>query len=198
MTESVFFRLPKGHPEASNPDLCYEANSAVYGLPQAARAWYLHFSGFLKSLGFHESSLVKGCFVSSCYGAVIFLILYVDDFPFASPSRAALDKFMKAVSQSFKAKFTFNVQKFVGLELSQKGEKLYISQTEMIERLAKQYRITGWKKVLTPMIENLKWNKDSKLLDNKKDQQVINGEVNYIAMWSRPDICFSGYKTSTM
>jgi len=196
LCEPIYFKLPQGHPQAHDKTLCYLSNSAVYGLPQAGRAWYLHFTTYLRKLGFVECSTVKGCLISRKFSAPIYLLLYVDDFLYGSSCPEALDSFEKILLETYKAKFTDSVGEFVGMSIQQTGNLLRISQTKKIINLSKQYEIEEQELPLTPMIENLKWSSDSTRLEDIRNQQVLLGELSYINQISRPDISVAINKIS--
>ena len=63
----------------ANKKMCLKLNHALYGLVQAARAWWLKFVNALVNVGF-ERGEVNPCLIyrKNEYGILI-LILYVDD-----------------------------------------------------------------------------------------------------------------------
>eukprot|EP00924_Labyrinthula_sp_SR-Ha-C_P007640 maker-scaffold_42-snap-gene-2.80-mRNA-1 protein AED:0.41 eAED:0.42 QI:0/0/0/1/1/1/2/0/262 len=84
---------------------------------------------------------------------------------------------------------TSEVKKFVGLQLDRGSLSVAIHQHEGIHDMGTRYRITKFPS--KPMIENLKWDKNSVALDNIKPLQKLFGELNYLSTMSRPDISYS-------
>lgn len=189
--EEIYFGLPQGHPKYEDKTLVYKSTAAIYGLPEAGKLWYLHYSKFLKSIGFQESKNCPGLFWRGEGDNRIWILLYVDDFLYTSLIEENLDELEKEILKEFDAKFSKEVNKFVGIQFKENGEELKIHQSDMIKSLALKYELDLSPRIKTPMIENCKWTEYSTKLDNIRTQQVLVGELMYINMSSRPDISYS-------
>ena len=60
----------------SNPYLVCMLNKSLYGLKQAARAWYAKIDGFLLSLSFVRPNV----YLKLIHGYLMIIVLYVDDY----------------------------------------------------------------------------------------------------------------------
>ena len=145
LSSPVYFHLPMGHPLYGRNNLCYKSNAAVYGLKNSGRIWYLHFTSFLKQYGFIESRTCPGMLYLPAENSLptVYLCLYVDDFLLASKSKERLQQIRKYVLDNFPAKFTDEVNDFVGLSIQKTGNEVLLHQKKMIEKLSKQYEING-------------------------------------------------------
>ena len=137
-----------------------------------------------------ECVFVKGCLKRTTSLGQVFVLLYVDDFLFASSSNEALSELERDISKVFTAKFTSELASFVGLSFQSTGNVLTLNQVNKIEDLEKEYEIQEpFEK--TPMMENLVWSSASTKLTDIRKQQVLLGELSYLNQVSRPDISFA-------
>ena len=193
LDESVFLLLPDGHPLKEDKELVYECPSALYGLAIAGKAWYWKFVSVMKEFGL-EASLRSPClFKYKDEEELLVLQLYVDDFIYGSASAELMIRFNNFLEEKLQVKSTFLIKKFVGLEFDMKDD-LFLHQESMIKKLEEEYNVNTIQK--TPMIENLKWKKSSKELENIRSLQKLIGELSYIGNLSRPDVTFAINKIS--
>jgi hypothetical protein len=77
---------------------------------------------------------------------------------------------------------------FLGLEICQSNQGIFISQTKYIRQMLKRFRMEDCKPVITPMQTNYKLSKDddSKSTDQRKYRSMI-GNLLYVTA-SRPDV----------
>ena len=80
---------------------------------------------------------------------------------------------------------------FIGLQIRQKNEWIYISQQKYIKDLLKKFSIQDCKPIATPMASSSNLDKDElgQMIDNKLYKGMIGSLLYLIA--SRPDIMFS-------
>jgi hypothetical protein len=77
---------------------------------------------------------------------------------------------------------------FLGLQIRQSNQGIFISQTKYIREMLKRFRMEDCKPVITPMQTNCKLSKDddSKSTDQRKYMSMI-GILLYV-ITSRPDV----------
>ena len=77
---------------------------------------------------------------------------------------------------------------FLGLQIRQRNQGIFISQTKYIRELLKRFRMEDCKQVITPMQTSCKLSKDdySKSTDQKKYSSMIGGLL--YGTTSRPDV----------
>ena len=190
LEELVYLFLPEGHPQKDEKDtFVYACPSSIYGLAVAGRVWYYTFCKEVKEFGFIPLRRAPTIFVLRRNGESAYLELYVDDFVLGSTSESLLEECEDFLEEKFKVKCTDNLKKFVGIELFNKKNKLYLHQQTMIEKLGLKYRVQ--RGFTTPLVPNMKWQDKSIVLEEQRNLQVLFGELNYIAGLTRPDVSYS-------
>ena len=172
----VFVRPPK---EFYNGSL-WKLNKTVYGLNDAARAWYLRVKGELLKLGLNVCKLDQAVFYwydSGCLSGVI--CLHVDDFCWAGNS-AFQEKVIEKIYHLFlvgSASSESNF-KYVGLQVTQSDKSIKVDQVKYVSSIEK-VKIKDEKekeRILTD--------------DEKRNFRVLVGQLNWVATQTRPDILF--------
>ena len=191
LDEKIYLYLPEGHPKKEQDNkYVYACSTSVYGLAVAGRVWYYKFKNIVEGIGFKVSERAPTLFVlKGTEDKSVYLQLYVDDFLLGSKDVTVLKEVKKKLFKLLKVKFTEKIEKFVGVEIENKREGIFLHQQGMIRKLAEEYRLSQG--FATPMLLNLKWNEDSSVLTDVKKLQKLFGELNYISCLSRPDIAFS-------
>lgn len=77
-------------------------HKSLYGLKQAPRAWYNRLSEFLISIGFKASKVDTSLFILSLNGAMIYLLVYVDDILLTGSNSALLHRLITLLQTEFK------------------------------------------------------------------------------------------------
>ena len=132
LEEIVYLFLPDGHPEKTeNDEKVYRCPSSLYGLAVSGKVWYLKFKRVLESLGFACNLRAPTMFWKDTKEGRVYIILYVDDFLIGSNSSKAVDETLQALKEKFNVKYTWQVKKFVGMEIEIKGSALWLHQTKM-------------------------------------------------------------------
>lgn len=185
----------------------WRLKSWVYGLKKSGRKFYEYLAKILKSQGWNASVVDPGVFWRKDYipdGATEpeceVLLLYVDDglLCCCTPERSTF--FANQILSSFKggtlkSSKTF---KFLGQEFQWGEDEVVITQTEMIENLAKRFNITASKK--TPVNAITKPSQTKAEKTKKKRGKVkpavptfreASGSIQYLATCVRPDVAWS-------
>ena len=174
----VFLRPPPEFDEG----LLWQLNKTVYGLTDAARQWYLRLREELLGLGMSISPLDPALFSWHCNGKIQgILCLYVDDILWSGTSSFKSDVIDKlsdlfTISSSSSKEF-----KYIGLNIESLADG-----TSNIDQF--DYIRTVEPVSLTKGRLN---NKNSDLTEaEKREYRCLAGQLNWIAISSRPDILF--------
>nr|GEU31852.1 copia protein [Tanacetum cinerariifolium] len=154
-----------GFEDADFPDKVYKVKKALYGLHQAPRAW-------------HKDDI---CFVQ----------VYVDDIIFGSTKKELCNAFEKMMHEKFQMSFIGELTFFLGLQVKQKQDKIFISQDKYVAEIQKKYGFSEVKNATTPMeTQNpLLKDEDGEEVDVHMYRSMI-GSLMYLTS-SRPDIMFA-------
>jgi hypothetical protein len=127
---------------------------ALYGLKQAPRAWYGRIDIFLMSLGFTNNKANPNLYYKVEDNGLVILLLYVDDL-FLSGNEKITTECKRNISTEFEMKYLAMMQYFLGLEVWQKLEEIFLSQGKYVVEILKIFDIMDCKSMPTPMVTNL-------------------------------------------
>ena len=185
INRAVFLQPP---PEFDNGRL-WKLKKTVYGLCDAARAWYTRVTSELLSLSVDMCELDKSFFIWKRNGKLEGLIcIYVDDFLWTGSVnfyntviKVLVTKFFIGSSES--SSFTY-----IGLNITAYENGISVDQT--------QYA-TGIAPVLISQERSLQ--KDSPLVEaEKRAYRALVGQLCWLATHTRPDIAFDACELSVL
>ncbi|GJS85988.1 uncharacterized mitochondrial protein-like protein [Tanacetum coccineum] len=142
-----------------------KVKSLVMGLHQAPRAWEK--------------------------GDILLVQVYVDDIIFGSTKKELCNAFKKLIHEKFQMSSMGELTFFLGLQVEQKKDGIFISQDKYVGEILKKFRFIEVKTASTPM-------KTQKPLLKEKDGEEVDvhmyrsmiGSLMYLTS-SRPDIMFA-------
>ena len=124
---------------------------------------------------------------------MIFLLckIYVDDIIFGSTNEILCKDFESCIKKDFKMFMMGELNYFLGLQIKQKSDVIFINQIKYTRELIKKFGLEDAKISKTPMATTTKLDKDKqdKNIDIKLYRSMI-GSLYYLTA-SRPDIMFS-------
>ncbi|GJW26061.1 putative ribonuclease H-like domain-containing protein [Tanacetum coccineum] len=158
--EEVYVCQPPGFEDPDFPDRVYKVEKALYGLHQAPRAWYETLSTYLLDNGFQRGKIDKTLFIKKHKGDIFLM--------------------------SSMGELTF----FLGLQVQQKKDGIFISQDKYVVEILKKFRFTEVKTASTPMETQkpLLKDEDGEEVDVYMYRSMI-GSLMYLTS-SRPNIMF--------
>ncbi|GKU96667.1 hypothetical protein SLEP1_g9878 [Rubroshorea leprosula] len=151
-------------------------------------------NGFLEEdvHGFHKSPSEPTLYVQTRGGDEVLLVcLYVDDLIYTSNSSFLLKEFRRMMVNEFDMTDLGLMRYFLGLEVVQNGEGIFISQEKYGKDLLKKCIMEDCNSVGTPMVSNQKFNLDDgeEKVDAHAYRSLI-GSPLYLTN-SKPDIAFA-------
>ena len=170
------------------------AKAAIYGLPQAGRAWGNHFEDFMNGLEMRPFASEGSLFYSKTPDRLCFT--HVDDSLFSAED-SVLEDFTKAICSKFNTKIIGDIgssgTQFLGMEISRPHlDTIFLSQKNYTIQIIEEANLGECKHVNTPAIMKKIGFIDSPLLNVKdhKEYRKINGELIYLLM-TRNDIALA-------
>ena len=168
-------------PDEFNQGQLWKLKKTIYGLCDAARAWYKRVKSELKSLGVTISPLDNSLFfwhVDDVLQGII--CVYVDDFLFAG-TQLFLDTIIKKLINKFRigssAKITFT---YVGINFNAYKDGLTMDQDHYIKSLT-----------TIPISTARATEKNCDLTkDEKKTFRALIGQMSWVSTHTRPDVAF--------
>ncbi|GJU10548.1 putative ribonuclease H-like domain-containing protein [Tanacetum coccineum] len=188
--EEVYVCQPPGFEDPDFPDRVYKVEKALYGLHQAPRAWYETLSTYLLDNGFQRGKIDKTLFIRRDKGDILLVQVYVDDIIFGSTKKSLCTEFEKMMHKKFQMSSMGELTFFLGLQVKQKEDGIFISQDKYVTEILKKFGFTDVKTASTPM-------ETQKLLLKDEDGEEVDvhlyrsmiGSLMYLTS-SRPDIMF--------
>ncbi|KAJ9536469.1 hypothetical protein OSB04_un000350 [Centaurea solstitialis] len=191
LKEEVYFTQPEGFVDPDHPDYVYILDKALYGLKQAPRAWYEELSTYLLFKGFKKESVDSTLFIMKEGDHIVVIQVYVDDIIFGSTSKDLCKKFETIMTQEFKMSMMGEINFFLGLQVKQFTDGIFINQSKYIFDLLKKYDMSSCNSIGTPMATGNKIGPDHEGKDvDLRTYRGMVGSLMYLTA-SRPDIMFA-------
>jgi hypothetical protein len=136
--EEVYIEQPQGIKVEDKKTHVCKLKKALYGLKQAPRAWYGRINSFLTSLDFTKSKVDSNLYFKVMNDEPIILLLYLDDLFLIGEEKFIIDC-KKKLAAEFDMKDLGLMHYFLGLEVWQSPEKIFLNQgkyaVEILKRL---------------------------------------------------------------
>ncbi|GJX03327.1 uncharacterized mitochondrial protein-like protein [Tanacetum coccineum] len=153
-----------------------EVEKHCYGLHQAPRALDIEtLSTYLLDNEFQRGKIDKTLFIKRYKGDILLVQVYVDDIIFGSTNKKLCNAFEKLMHEKFQMSSMEELTFFLGLQVKQKKDGIFISQDKYVGEILKKFGFTDVKTASTPM-------ETQKPLLKDKDAKTVNGEVQLHAL----------------
>ncbi|GKE13357.1 putative ribonuclease H-like domain-containing protein, partial [Tanacetum coccineum] len=180
--------LPYGKKAIGTKEKVYKVEKALYGLHQATRAWFETLSTYLLDNGFHRGQIDKTLIIKRLKGDILLVQVYVNDIIFGSTKKSLCDDFEQIMHGRFQISSIGEFTLFLGLQVKQKENGIFISQDKYVGEILKKYDLLSIRSANTPMETHkaLTKDKDGEDVDVHLYRSMI-GSLMYLTS-SRPDI----------
>ncbi|GJR69238.1 putative ribonuclease H-like domain-containing protein [Tanacetum coccineum] len=188
--EEVYVCQPPSFEDPHFPDKVYKVEKALYGLHQAPRAWYETLSTYLIKNGFRRGTIDKTLFIKKDKDDILLVQVYVKDIIFRSTKKSLCVEFEGLMHKRFQMSFIGELTFFLGLQVHQKEDGIFISQDIYVAEILKKFDFATVKTTSTPIETNKALVKDeeAEAVDVHLYKSMI-GSLMYLTA-SRPDIMF--------
>ena len=131
-------------------------NKSIYRLKQASRQWFSKFSTMLTRYGFQQSISDYSLFTYIKGPTSIFILVYVDDIIITGNNDASISKFKHFLAQSFSIKDLGTLHYFLGIEVSQSKQRIFLCQRKYTLDILSDSGMTGSRAFDFPMEQHLR------------------------------------------
>nr|GEZ14680.1 uncharacterized mitochondrial protein AtMg00810-like [Tanacetum cinerariifolium] len=191
LKEEVYVSHPEGFVDPDHPTHVYHLKKALYGLKQEPRAWYDTLLRFLLDNNFSKGAVDPTLFTRKIGKHILLDQIYVDDIIFASTNPQACDMFSNEMGSKFQMFMMGQMLFFLGLQVSQSPEGIFINQSKFALEILKKFRMDSCDSVDTPMVDRLKLDEDPLGIPVDQTQFCsMVGSLMYLTA-SRPDLVFA-------
>lgn len=191
LLKEVYVSQPEGFIENGNEGKVYRLKKALYGLKHAPRAWYSKIDAFFLSNNFTRSENEPTLYLKKqSNGSFLVVCLYVDDIIYMGSSQSIVDDFKHSMMSQFEMTDLGLLKYFLGLEVKQSDDGIFVSQEKYATDLLKKFHMTNCEVAVTPMNVNEKLQREDGTAhaDGKFYRSLVGG-LNHLTH-SRPDIAF--------
>lgn len=203
--EVIYMRRPAGLTDEDMPEVV-QLTHCIYGLPTASAYFRDHSDTVLKSIGFKPTISDPQVYSMHEDGEFVIVSTHVDDFGFASTSKALIDKVKSLLSRTYEISSNPDMSSYLGLNITRnrKLKQIFINQPGYVDDLISTFALSESLEYypLTPMRVDygtrvslntaLNASLDSLLsADQIREFQSRVGACSYLAMQSRPDILYA-------
>ncbi|MBW0481885.1 hypothetical protein O181_021600 [Austropuccinia psidii MF-1] len=192
MDALVHVKQVKGYEVKGKENWVWWLKKSLYGTKQAPQMWKEKLTVTLSSLGLISAQSDESLFTNS--DKSLLLHVHVEDGFVISKLESKILKFLSDLNSLLKLKFKKQPTQHLGYSLTWNKDKLIINQSDLINKLLRQFNMQDSNPVKTPCNGNLLNELDSVTTDESIEvtlyQQAI-GTINYIAHHTRPDILFT-------
>ena len=194
LSEEIYMQPPPSLSVDSNK-VCH-LRRAHYGLKQAPRVWFAKFSSTISHLGYMASHYDFALFLRCTDKDTIILLLYVDDMIIIGDDLSGIQELKDFLSQQFEMKDFGHLNYFLGLQITNSTNGLYITQAKYASELLSRAGLTDSKTVDTLIELNAHLTLlGGKPLSNPSLYRHLFGSLVYLTI-TRPDIFYVIHQVS--
>ncbi|KAK8918643.1 hypothetical protein KSP39_PZI022153 [Platanthera zijinensis] len=124
-------------------------------------------------------------------GDIMIICLYMDDMIFTASNPAMFEEFKRLMKKEFEMTDLGELSYFLGVEVQQREDGIFISQKKYAEEILKKFRMENNKAISTPADPGIKLRKDSK--EEGVDPTMFKSLVRSIRYltFTRPNIMYA-------
>jgi hypothetical protein len=147
----IYMIPPEGYEDGSGR--VWKLTKALYGLKQAPRQWNTALSIELAKLNFTQSPLDPALYIKKEGKDVMYLVDFVDDMLFFSPTRKYMDKVKTQVKAVWEVTDLGPAQKYLGWHIrrDRKTRQLWLTIDKKIKETVQIFSLDGIKPTSTPL-----------------------------------------------
>jgi hypothetical protein len=149
INELVYVDQPPGFEDPRYPNHVYRLSKALYGLKQAPRVWYERLRDFLIEKSFIIGKVDTTLFTKKLNGEIFICQVYVDDIIFGSTNEDYCKEFGELMSKEFEMSMIGELTFFLGFQVKQMSEGIFISQEKYTKDLLKRFKMDDCKPIKT-------------------------------------------------
>ncbi|KAL0373689.1 UNVERIFIED_CONTAM: Retrovirus-related Pol polyprotein from transposon RE1 [Sesamum radiatum] len=189
--EEIYVEQPQGFVAKGCEEKVLRLKKALYGLKQAPRAWYSRIDNYFMNQGFRRSLSEPTLYVKRQGNDTLIVSLYVDDLIYTGNNEKMIHDFKEDMMKTFEMSDLGLMHFFLGIEINQEKERIFICQKKYTETLLKKFKMESCKIVTTPLVTGEKYKKEdgSEKVDGSIYRSLI-GSLLYLTA-TRPDIMFA-------
>lgn len=198
LSEEIYIEQPEGYADGTGR-YCKLIKS-IYGLKQSPRVWNETLNEALIGHGLTRSISDQCIYSCTGEGKILIVAVYVDDILIFSNSDELDLDIRNKLKNTFKMKDLGEASSILGIRITRKKElkTITIDQENYVQRILKRFNMEDCNPVTNPLETGLKLSKDMSPTTEEEKAEMKGipyrqavGSLLFLAMISRPDICFA-------
>ena len=154
LDEEIYMDQPEGFKIPGKEGYVFRLRRAIYGLKQAAHAWYKELVKSMELLHFKRLSTDTGIFIfRTADGGFVIMIAYVDDILFMGPNRKLVDKKKGEFMAKWECQNLGKPTEFLQMRILRKNGKIYLDQNAYLEKVLQWFGMADCHAAKTPLPE---------------------------------------------
>ncbi|CAN1262375.1 Retrovirus-related Pol polyprotein from transposon RE1 [Linum perenne] len=183
-------KQPLGFEDPHRPSYVCKLQKALYGLKQAPRAWFNKLKGHLLHQGFRVCQADTSLFVKASATSTTYVLVYVDDLIVTGDDTQFISSFINNLDVAFALKDLGSLHQFLGLEISQYGRELHLTQTHYISEILLKAHMNSASAMSTPADPQTRLTRHGEPFSDSTLYRQVVGSLQYATI-TRPDITYA-------
>ena len=152
LDEEIYMQQPEGFSLKGNRSTkVLRLHRAIYGLKQAALAWWKELEFSMKRLGFKRTASDAGVFIANRGKNLVIIIVYVDDAIFFGKNIEAIKKVKKFFIAIWECRDLGEAREFLRMKIRREGKKIFLDQTAYLDKVVKRFGMSNARGANTPL-----------------------------------------------
>eukprot|EP00253_Pinus_taeda_P027542 PITA_27542 len=145
--EEVYIEQPEGFILGNDAKLICKLKKALYGLKQGPRAWYDRLDKYLQQQGITKGFVDSNLYTKVENDKLLIIVVYVNDIIFGSNEESMSQNFASIMQQEFEMSLLGELAYFLGLQVQQTKDGIFLSQTKYLKQILKKYGMEDFKPI---------------------------------------------------
>ena len=196
LDEELYMEQPEGFKDLKQTHKVMRLKKAIYGLKQAALAWWKALDKSMATLSCTRLLSDSGIFVNK--NKTIIIIVYVDDVLFLGANKKDISSLKQRFMKIWECRDLGDTQEFLRMRIVKSKGRIKIDQVDYLHKVLQRFNLLNAKAPPTPLPEGYQPRPSTSPADSELRstfQQVI-GSLLYIMIGTRPDIAYAVTKMS--
>src|SRR6266571_7399069 len=190
LDEELYMEQPEGFKIPGQQNKVMRLRKAIYGLKQAALAWWRALDKSMSSLGCTRLLSDSGLFVNE--DKTIVIIVYVDDVLFLGANKKDIASLKECFMAIWECRDLGDTKEFLCMHILRNKGRILIDQKDYLQKVLQHFNLINAKSVPTPLPEGYhpSPNKGSASPELHASYQQVIGSLLYIMIGTQPDIAY--------
>jgi len=193
LDEEIYIEQPEGFKIKGLEHKVLCLHRAIYGLKQAALAWWKQLTKSMKILGFKQLTVDAGVFIYLKDNETVIVVIYIDDALFIGKNKLLVNKLKGDFMKHWECRDLGDFKEFLRMNICRERHKIFITQTAYLDKVLKKFNMFNAQVASTPLPEGYQPMSYEGTIDQEQRSrfQSVISSLLYIMLGTRPDIAYA-------